>query len=203
MKPNAILQVLQGLQRSGELARGALPNVRTLERIAARVRQDGQEGQPEEEVKLAPEDVRAALSAVAEVMADGQMHWPSPAIRVEMARLVRMAPGLSPMSLWRLALYCVGRRSQAGGPEEVEAWLAFRPWESVERYSDYVRAATTRRVPTFRWFDPVQYPTNKAEAREGFFDPLLARFIDWALLPTRANEMQSEEQKENHVGQES
>lgn len=206
-QPGTIYRNLLAMQKAGVLYVGAVPAQRSIERI---VKEFGTSEKNEEDERreltsrrqeelereirsVTPEQRRAALDLLAALMQEGSMRWPDPDMVDLVARLMPLAPGLGHFETYLLAMFVTAELHRA----TVDAWLAFRPWESVEACKVYLRAALNHVVPTPLW---VYLPEEKLSPFPPgtVGDGILVAYFDPSELSLESSFIQSDGGEDKH-----
>lgn len=123
------------------------PSLRTIQRIVSRAKPPDRSG-PWQIEESSPDDAREVLDFIAQMTLEtkGDMWWVSRQEATWIARLRRLSPQLASedvsfLTTLRLVYTYISRREIGESTRDLDAFLAFAPWEGLgatERYVDAV-----------------------------------------------------------------
>ena len=180
MSASEVHATLERRAQRGELRTTDVPHLRTIHRMFRQAESrlaNSSEAVPE----VNPVLFRAALDAASQLVFGGDetirgpSRWPSKEVLAWMAHIVPLAPGLDPLGLWRVASFYRRRHIRAQETDDLDAWLAFRPWDSDHNYRRYYWACEAGWVPRIGGF--YASPNDPDEPEAPAWDPILQRYI--------------------------
>lgn len=157
--------IFRKMQESEQFAHiDKLPSLRTVENVVKAVVMRDKTG-PWSVADSAPEDARIILDVLADAIAVWGEYVFNKAEAAWVLKIAKLAPGLRHIDLLELAQLYLLAEGKGESTEGLDAYLAFMPWKSKNRFENYKYALEQgwiKEVPEIEWrwceFVPLAVP---------------------------------------------